>query len=162
MQITMRILLFFFFWSAMFGQQLHHQMLSAQGNTIVTSKGVKVSQTIAQQSVVGINRTNKLIVSQGFQQSKTSNVAIVANEAVDTKVYPNPVIDHVNFKFSSPVNGKIKITLFDIHGRLLLRQEKEAVDNIVTITNLLLAEGEYMVRLEGSRYLFTTKIIKAN
>lgn len=158
----MKIIFMFFFCGMSYGQQLHHQMLSAQGNTAITSKGVKVTQTIAQQSVVGTNRTNKLIVSQGFQQSKISNAAIVTNNTITTIVFPNPVIDNVNFKFSSPVMGKIKITLFDIHGRLLLYQEKEAIDNILTITNFQLAEGEYIIRLDGSRYSFTTTIIKSN
>ncbi len=157
----MKKIIFFLLCNGIYAQQLHHQMLSAQGRVITTSKDVKVSQTVAQQSVIGTSSNNKMIVSQGFQQSKVSNAAIVANDVITTTVYPNPITDNVNFKFSSPIIGKIKITLFDIHGRLLLYQEKEAVDTILKITNLQLAEGEYIVRLDGSRYSFTTTIIKS-
>ena len=157
----MKVVVLFFFCSLMYGQKLHHQMLSAQGGVATTSKGVKVSQTIAQQGAIGTSATKKAIVSQGFQQSKISNAAIVKNDAINTLVYPNPVEDVVNFKFSAPVEGKIAVSIFDIHGRLLLYQEKEAEDTILTITNLLLAAGEYFVKLDGNRYSFATTILKS-
>jgi hypothetical protein len=76
-------------------------------------------------------------------------------------VYPNPVVDVLNFKFSAPVTGKIAVSIFDIHGRLILFQEKEAIDTILSITNLLIASGEYVVKLDGNRYSFTTTILKS-
>ena len=157
----MKVVVLFFFCGLMYGQKLHHQMLSAQGGVATTPKGVKVSQTIAQQGAIGTSATKKAIVGQGFQQSKVSNAAIVKNDAINTLVYPNPVEDIVNFKFSAPVEGKIAVSIFDIHGRLLLYQEKEAEDTILTITNLLLAAGEYFVKLDGNRYSFATTILKS-
>ncbi len=157
----MKVVFLFFFCSLMYGQKLHHQMLSAQGGVATTSKGVKVTQTIAQQGAIGTAATKKVILGQGFQQSKISNVQPIANDAITTLVYPNPVVDFVNFKFSLPVDGKIAVSIFDIHGRLLLFQEKEASDNILTINNLLLAAGEYFVKLDGNRYSFSTTILKS-
>ena len=157
----MKVVILFFFCSLMYGQKLHHQMLSAQGGVATTSKGMKVSQTIAQQGAIGTSATKKVVLSQGFQQSKISNTAISKVDAIATLVYPNPVVDEVNFKFSTPVNGKIAVSIFDIHGRLLLFQEKEAVDNILTIQNLLLAAGVYFVKLDGNRYSFSTTILKS-
>nr|WP_314866922.1 T9SS type A sorting domain-containing protein [uncultured Flavobacterium sp.] len=158
----MKVVILFFFCSLVYGQKIHHQMVSAQGGVATTSKGVKVSQTIAQQGAIGTSTTKKLVLSQGFQQSKISNLAISQVDAIATMVYPNPVIDVVNFKFSAPINGKIIVSIFDIHGRLLLFQEKEAVNNILTINNLLLAAGEYFVKLDGNRYSFATTILKSN
>ena len=106
--------------------------------------------------------SKKVVLSQGFQQSKISNTAISTPDVIETLVYPNPVLNEVNFKFSQSVTGKIAISIFDIHGRLLLFQEKEAVDNILTINNLLLAAGEYFVKLDGNRYSFSTSILKSN
>lgn len=157
----MKVVLLFFCCSLMYGQKLHHQMLSAQGGVATTSKGLKVSQTIAQQGATGTSVTKKVVLSQGFQQSKISNAAIAQIDAIATLVYPNPVVDEVNFKFSAPVNGKIAVSIFDIHGRLLLFQEKEAVDNILTLNNLLLAAGEYFVKLDGNKYSFSTTILKS-
>lgn len=157
----MKVVVLFFFCSLMYGQKLHHQMLSAQGGVATTSKGIKVSQTVAQQGAIGTAATPKIILGQGFQQSKISNVQSIVNDAITTLVYPNPVEDNVNFKFSIPVNGKIAVSIFDIHGRLLLFQEKEASNNMVTINNLLLAAGEYFVKLDGNQYSFSTKILKS-
>ncbi|MEY4432415.1 MAG: hypothetical protein RLZZ44_545 [Bacteroidota bacterium] len=145
----------------MFGQQLHHHMLSAQGKVATTAKGIKVSQSIAQQSSIGTTSKAKIIVSRGFQQSKISNLQPLANDVISTLVYPNPVEDFVNFKFSAAVEGKIAVSIFDIHGRLLVFQEKEAEQNVLTVTNLMLAAGEYLVKLDGNRYTFTTKILKS-
>jgi Secretion system C-terminal sorting domain len=157
----MRILVLILFTNWMFGQQLHHHMLSAQGKSATTNKGIKVTQTIAQQSSIGTSSKVKVIVSRGFQQSKISNVQPIVNDAITTLVYPNPIEDIVNFKFSSPVNGKIAVSIYDIHGRLIVFQEKEAENNLLTINNLLLAAGEYFVKLDGERYSFSTTILKS-
>ena len=157
----MKVVVLFFFCSLMYGQKLHHHMLSAQGGFASTSTGIKVTHTIAQQGVIGTSSTKKVILGQGFQQSKISNVQRITNDAITTLVYPNPVVDIVNFKFSAPVTGKIAVSIFDIHGRLLFFQEKEAIDNTLTITNLLIASGEYVVKLDGNRYSFTTTILKS-
>ena len=92
-------------------------MLSAQGGVATTSKGVKVSQTVAQQGAIGTSSAKKVILSQGFQQSKISNTAISQVDAIATLVYPNPVVESVNFTFSTPVSGKIAVSVFDIHGQ---------------------------------------------
>jgi hypothetical protein len=157
----MKVVVFLLFSSVLFGQKLHHQMLSAQGGVVATSTGVKVSQTIAQQAAVGTFSSKNGIISQGFQQSKISKSAPIKTNLISTLVYPNPIVDVVNFKLSQPVEGKITVSIFDINGRLVLFQEKELVDTTLTITNIMLASGEYFVKLEGQNYAFGTAIIKS-
>lgn len=157
----MKVVVLFFLCSLMYGQKLHHHMLSAHGGVATTSTGIKVTHTIAQQGVIGTSSTKKVILGQGFQQSKISNTQSITNDAITTLVYPNPVVDIVNFTFSAPVTGKIAVSIFDIHGRLILFQEKEAIDSTLTISNLLIASGEYVVKLDGNRYSFTTTILKS-
>lgn len=67
----MRLLMFFAFiqLTSIYGQDLHHQMLSAQGTTGVLSNGLYVSQTIGQQSVIGTYTVGGKTYGQGFQQS---------------------------------------------------------------------------------------------
>jgi hypothetical protein len=43
--------LFLFFSCSFYGQVLHHQMLSAQGASIITNNGFVINQTIGQQSL---------------------------------------------------------------------------------------------------------------
>jgi hypothetical protein len=157
---NMKVVVMLLFSSVLFGQKLHRQMIAAQGGVVATSKGYKVSQSIAQQGTVGTYTSKKGIVSQGFQQSKISNKAPLITDAITTLVYPNPVLDVVNFKLSKPVDGKIAVSFFDVNGRLIFSQEKELVNNTITITNLMLASGEYFVKLEGNNYSFGTAILK--
>lgn len=157
----MKLIVFFFCCTAMFSQQLHRQTFSAQGKVATTTKGVKVSQSIAQQSVIGTTAKGKAIVAQGFQQSAIYSIAkSTAMNSRITTVYPNPVEDLVNFKFSETVSGPIKISIFDILGRLVLFQEKEAIQNLLTMDNIALPVGEYLVKLDGNGYTFSTKILK--
>lgn len=153
--------LLFLFSITFHGQVLHHQMLSSQGGFATTSKGIKVSQTVAQQGAIGTFSSKNGILSQGFQQSKISNSIPLQTEFISTLVYPNPIFDTVNFKLSRTVVGKIEVSIFDTNGRLVFSQKKEQVDNTITITNLMLAAGEYFVKLDGNRYSFSTIILKS-
>jgi hypothetical protein len=157
----MKVVVLFFFCSLMYGQQLHHHMLSAQGGVTTTSTGIKVTSTIAQQVAVGTFSSKSGIVSQGFQQSKISNIAPLPTDLIATLVYPNPIVDVVNFKLSKPVDGKIAVSFFDANGRLVHFQERELNNNTITITNLMLSAGQYFVKLEGNNYSFGTAILKS-
>lgn len=42
----------------MYGQDLHHQMISSQGTSKVFGNGIYVSQTIGKQSVIGNYNVN--------------------------------------------------------------------------------------------------------
>lgn len=142
-----------------FGYKLQRQMLSADGSLYTTTSGVKVSQSIAQQSTIGTFIKEKAILSQGFQQSRVSNKSINPLEPISTVVYPNPVSDFVNFKFSAPVLGKISISIFDVLGRLLLYREEDSIDNLLTVSGLKLADSEYFVILKAKNYSYSTKIL---
>jgi hypothetical protein len=144
-----------------FSQTLHHQMISSQGGNVVTNSGIVVKYTIGQQSISG-TKTGNVIVQQGFQQSNWDTI-IAANNVVlvNTTTYPNPFIDSVNFQFSSPVTGPIKVALFDVMGRLVYYKEKVSINNIVTIDNLSFAQGEYFVKLTAKNYTYSTNLLKS-
>lgn len=157
----MKYILIFFIAFNLNAQKLHHQMLSVQGSNSKTTAGTYVKQTIGQQSVIGNSQKNKVTVSQGFQksQSKVSISSKIKNEIV-TVVYPNPVQDKVNFRFSSPISGNIKVVLFDLLGRNVFQEEKLASENILTIDNIYLPSGNYIVKLNALNYEYSTQILK--
>ena len=136
-------------------------MLSSQGKNTTLSNGILISQTVGQQSAIGNYRDSNLIVGQGFQQSNKMRTAISPVIYVTTTTYPNPFIDSVNFQFSSPIAGPIKISLFDVMGRLVYNKEKISVNNIVTIDNLSFAQGEYFVKLTAKNYTYSTNLLKS-
>lgn len=135
-------------------------MLSSQGGTTQTSGGVTVRQTIGQQSVTGNHKNSNFIVGQGFQQSnkmKSSSPSIIIIKVI---AYPNPFVETVNFKFSSSVEGPIKITIYDIVGRLVFTDEKLSINSIVSFDNLFFAEGEYFAKLTANNFTFSTNLLK--
>jgi len=136
-------------------------MLSSQGTTSRSSTGIIVRQTIGQQSAIGNYRDSNLIVGQGFQQGNKMKTAIPQVISVTTTTYPNPFVDSVNFQFSSPITGPIKVALFDVMGRLVYYKEKVSINNIVTIDNLSFAQGEYFVKLTAKNYSYSTNLLKS-
>jgi hypothetical protein len=156
----LKIILFLLITLSGFSQSLHHQILSSQGKTITTG-GLKVSQTIGQQRVIGNYRGSEVIVGQGFQQSRTMKTVKAPVVTVVTTAYPNPFIDRINFEFSSIITGPIKFSLFDVMGRLVAFKEKAANGTILTIDELSLAEGEYFVKLTAKNYYYSTNLLKS-
>lgn len=157
----MRILLVSLISISCYSQKLHHQMLSSQGSRSYDSKGLVVLQSIGQESTIGNYSDASLIVEQGFQQSKKMKTKNSTTSAIQTISYPNPFIDTINFKFSSSVQGTIKFTLFDLLGRLIYSEEKLSAEKILTINNLVLAQGEYLVKLTAKNYVYTTNLLKS-
>jgi hypothetical protein len=145
---------------SVYSQKLHHQMLSSQGVTMVTSSGAIVIQTIGQQSAIGNYRDSNIIVGQGFLQSNKMKTAIAPVITIKTTAYPNPFIDKVNFQFSAPIGGLIKITFFDIMGRVVYSNQKLSVDNILTIDNLSFAQGEYFIKLSAKNFNYSINLLK--
>ena len=147
--------------STLYAQQLHHQMLSAQGNSMVLANGTYVSQTIGQQSVIGNYTREGKTYGQGFQQSLWDNY-IKGNAAntITTTTYPNPFVDVVNFAFSQILPDLISVELFDVRGRLVFSTIQKAEGNLLTINTPNIAASNYLVHLSTSNYSYYTQILK--
>lgn len=156
----MRTILLLLFTISSYSQRLHHQMLSSQGATARTSGGVVVRQTIGQQSVTGNYKNSNFIVGQGFQQSKKMKSIAPTGIDISAIAFPNPFIDKINFQFSSFVDGPVKITIFDVLGRLVFSDVKFPNNNTITIDNLFFAEGEYFAKLTAKNLTYSTNLLK--
>ncbi len=157
-----KTVLLFFIGLSVYGQQLHHQMVSSQGTSNLLSSGVKVNQTVGQQSVIGNYNFSTTVVSQGFQKNllAKSDVLVLADK-INTIVYPNPFVDHIQFQFSKSLNGLVSITIFDLLGRLVYKEQKEVINNTINLDNLQFPENEYLVKLSGTNFNYSTQIIKS-
>ncbi|MCF8321081.1 MAG: T9SS type A sorting domain-containing protein [Flavobacterium sp.] len=143
-----------------YSQILHHQMFSSQGETARTSSGVVIRQTIGQQSVIGNHKNSNFIVGQGFQQSNKMKSSSPSITVIKVIAYPNPFVERVNFKFSNSVEGPVKITIYDIVGRLVFTDEKPLINNTVSYDNLFFAEGEYFAKLTANNFTYSTNLLK--
>lgn len=156
----MKYLILFLISLSIHSQDLHHQMISAQGKSTVISNGMIVSQSIGQQSPIG-NYTNGVTVGQGFQQSnwgKYANNTIITS--ISTITYPNPFVTTVNFQFSTPIKDKLRIEVFDIRGRLVFKEEKKASETLLTIDLAQLPSSNYLARLTAPNYTYYSQILK--
>ena len=143
-------------------QELHHQMLSSQGHTIVSETGITVRQSIGQQSVIGTFTSNQLRVEQGYQQSmlKMSTNAIMGND-IKITVYPNTFKDMINFQFSKPINGVVNISIFDVLGRTVYSKEHHISDSSLAINNLHFADGKYIAKVTLKNHYYIINLIKS-
>ena len=142
-------------------QELHHQMLSSQGISQTLTNGLYVSQTIGQQSVIGTYTVDGKTYGQGFQQSLWSKyISSSVNNTITTITFPNPFISSINFQFSQPIKETISVALFDVRGRLVYSENKNALDNILTLELPNLASSNYLVRLTSNNYTYYTQILK--
>lgn len=158
------LLCFFLFVSVVvLGQELHHQMISAQGGSKKLKTGHYVSQTIGQQSIVGSRFDAGYAIIQGFQQSvwrKLMDETTLTEQQTIT-VYPNPVKETVNFQFGGTIlAGPMQILLFDTLGRLVSQSKATIEDNKVRMTLNFLAPGMYLVQLRQKERTYYTKLLK--
>ena len=159
-KIVSFLLLSFYFTSNSYGQRLHHQMISSQGNSLKIANGMVILQSIGQQSTVG-NFKKDYIVQQGFQQSLwgkylTSNHSI----KITATTYPNPFFSMVNFTFSQQIKDLIQIDIFDLNGKLVYKDSKNTTNELITIDLAHLAFGNYLVRLTSTNFIYYNQIIK--
>ena len=148
--------------SVSWGQKLHHQVIASQGINTKISNGMIVSQSVGQaNAAVGNFKNPKMIIGQGYIQSFgiAKNTSPI-QDVVSMLVYPNPIIDTVNFQFSSDIGTTATLYVFDSRGRLVFNQQGEPKQNILTYDLSLLSEGVYFATIETSNYTFSTKIIK--
>lgn len=155
------ILLACFSFSWLYSQDLHHQMLSSQGNSKQLSNGMYVSQTVGQQSVIGNYTHDGITYGQGFQQSMWSKyINSSLSNPITTVVYPNPFVSTINFQFSEPIDELFSVSLFDVRGRLVHTQEKQGSGNTLTLDLPQLASSNYLIRLTTNSYTYYTQILK--
>ena len=142
----------------LFGQKVHHQMISSQGKTSTTNSGVIVKHTIGQLSVTG-NFKGSFSVQQGFQQSLWANY-LSSSDKIHITTSPNPFTEIVNFNLNNINVDKVTVQIFDISGKLVFGKEQLITNNQYTLNLSTLSIGTYLVRLYGKELNHYTKIIK--
>lgn len=141
-----------------FSQNIHHQMISAQGKSIVSNSGWIVKQTVGQLSISG-NFSGSLTVQQGFQQSFWDYSSVPTRFHVS--ISPNPFTDQIQFNFSSLKNKKTDVQIFDVNGRTVYWKEFSKVkDQLLTLYLKHLSIGMYLVKITSQDINHFSKIIK--
>ncbi len=153
------LMLFIFGCKIVSAQSLHHEMISAQGGSVITQNGQLVRYTVGQQSVTGTS-SNGYIVQQGFQQSNWGKILEQNTISVTTTAFPNPFVNEINFSFSTSPGEKISAYVFDILGRLVYSEDVKNENNSIKLSLVHLSTAEYLVKLTSDKFVHSAKIIK--
>jgi extracellular elastinolytic metalloproteinase len=100
---------------------------------------------------------------------QSSKVLADSNEEIKTLpakigIYPNPAREDFNISFSSDVNEKVTVKVYNLQGR----EEKffvidaTAGENRIRNSTAGLRNGQYIVKVIKSNEVSTTKLIIAN
>ena len=143
-----------------FGQQIHHQTYAAQGAIVSLSSVGLIKQTIGQQSVIGNYVGDNIFVGQGFLQGNFAKKSISLT-SIEVLAYPNPFVSSINFQFSAAITTPIDIKLYDVVGRVVYAAKTSIENNILSIDNLALPDGSYIISLKAQNLNYTTSLIKS-
>jgi hypothetical protein len=145
-----------------FCQVLLNDVLASNGSSIVINSEYYISYSVGQLGVIGKYDINGVLIYQGFQ--KPLLVAINSDSHSQTKisviVYPNPFMDYLVLKFPPMMNQEFQIIIYDVLGRIVLKETKNQNDCKILIDELTLVKGNYFLELKNINYRFTTQMIK--
>lgn len=135
-------------------------VISAAGSSY-TGTSVSVDWTIGE-PITSTFISEDLTVTQGFHQSNITVNAVdeISDFGTLVKVYPNPVPDILVIENQSSEMKDIVIRLFDISGKMLLKQG--IGENISNLNMQAFRPGNYMLKVYSANDtpVRTFKIIK--
>lgn len=152
---------------AVYGQTSILEVISPAGGYYVsTEAGVSVSWTLGE-PVVGtlINEAEGIMLTQGFQQGDfvVVNVPVDPNLGFTAKIFPNPAKTETTVKITSPIQGMVTLTVFDITGRVVLSEQfnvfSQEYSHQLNVSSL--RAGIYLIRINaGTKSSKVLKLIK--
>jgi len=82
----------------------------------------------------------------------------VLSSKINLKLYPNPVKDYLQIQLYEQVEDAV-ITLFDVHGKLILTQTiSKATETSIDVSKLV--SGSYFIRIQSGDAVETQKLLK--
>ena len=94
--------------------------------------------------------------------NSTVNLATIDEKTMAIhQVFPNPVSNQMNFTFTAPQNETVTISVKDVLGRTIVRQQQASNTTETRTLNVsTLANGIYYLELNNGKNLATKKFIK--
>jgi len=75
-------------------------------------------------------------------------------------IYPNPFEGKVTLKTDPMGNEPVEVSVFDLQGKLLFSRKVSVDDNRIELDLSFLKAGFYMVRITGTKFVATGKMVK--
>ncbi len=139
-------------------------VFSATGN--LSNSHAQICWTLGDAQIETFSK-GELILTQGFLQSNISITGITNvadNGGIDLKVFPNPVSDFLNVKYSAEKEISIFFYLYNLQGSLLFSKKVNSMNYSETINFNQFENGTYLLKAVSSdkSYIRTFKILYQN
>ena len=146
------------------GQGLTPQSLNSAGQLTTQANG-SLSYIVGELVVGTLTDPNGNSLGSGFNAgsaSSTVSVHPITPHVLGAIVYPNPVVELLHIQLLQPVNGGFFITLTDISGNDLIKEEHTVSANSIGINLSTYSNGVYLLSIvaEGGKIKGYYKIIK--
>lgn len=157
-KIFLLTLLFFSF------SALHAQYAVNAGGKTEKEGNLTLSYSIGQTFTQSFSTYGGLLkTSPGVQQAYLSRiVSTIQNtelESGDVKLFPNPAFDHFNLSISGIELFQARLTVYDLHGKVLAIHPIESLQTHIDLTDY--PTGIYVVRVVNSnKELKFFKVVK--
>jgi len=132
-----------------FGESLFRVTVKQKDNTVSDSEGLF---SLLEGGMVLDRRSNKI---NDIEISLPKVLTIEPNLELGAVCYPNPVVDKLNIKITSPSNSNANILVFDLSGKLV----KEITNTIFKGTQLMTIETE---SLPTGQYIYKINVGNSN
>jgi hypothetical protein len=116
----------------------------------------------AQQGNFGVSAANDTIYRIYVTPNNTAISVNENSEIQNILIYPNPSLHSTNLLFSLRNNQKIKVSLLDLAGKIVLEiadEEMQKGNQQVKINTGKLSKGVYFCRIEGMNVQKTLKLV---
>jgi hypothetical protein len=123
-----------------------------------SSRRFPVAFAIHDRGYIGTG-TNGINFNDFWQFNPTDNSIGIAEDVMAVKVYPNPVVDEVHIQcFGFPFD-QLELTIFDMNGKLLLKEDLLYFQQGIDVTEL--KTGTYILKISNSsQILHQQKLLK--
>ncbi len=128
------------------------------GSETIMQEGYVYSYTFTKQAVIDY-RCNVDPGTMFGTITVTDNPRAEPIEALDFKIYPNPVKDRIFFQ-NQAKNDDLDVTIFDVLGKVVKQERltRATIINGVEVSSL--KRGIYLVQVDNGNNTFTQKLIK--
>ncbi len=149
--------------TASVAQELMRSTTGVSGGSRVIADGEKsyvVQQSVGQSSVIGTFRNGDMTARQGFIQPPIKVQRVFEDESnLDATIFPNPFSSSIQIIFNEKVEGLISIDVYDVLGRLVHHEEKQAAGQM-SIELEKLSSAQYVLLVSTETKQFKANILK--
>ncbi|MGE5457941.1 MAG: FISUMP domain-containing protein, partial [Methanococcaceae archaeon] len=132
-------------------------------NYLINFAGTGASSTVTSVKVENLTSGVNCVIN-GNDILSISNVltsinGIEKDPSIETKIYPNPMIDYSTFVVFPRVSGTAFLSVFDMTGKLVSKVKYFFNDSPQQFRLSGFRSGVYLITVDGSNYRYSTKLI---